>query len=59
MSQALSDFEIARIKAKFREALGRELTPEECKYLGLTKALIPVEKEKPNAKTTPINRRKS
>jgi hypothetical protein len=50
MSQALSDFEIARIKAKFREALGRELTPEECKYLGLSNALIPVEKEKPNAK---------
>ena len=31
----IPDVHIARIKQKFREVLGRDLTPEESRYLGV------------------------
>jgi hypothetical protein len=36
MPRTLSDEQLRRVAEKFRKALGRELTPQECKYLGLS-----------------------
>ncbi len=36
MPRTLSDEQLRRVAEKFRKALGRELTPQERKYLGLS-----------------------
>jgi hypothetical protein len=56
MPKTLSDLEIERIKAKFKECLERDLTPEECRYLGLSHTLLPEEETKIESVR---NRRKS
>ena len=53
-----SDLEIARIRAKLQETLGRDLTPEEIKYLGLSTVVIPEERENCDPTELPIDRRK-
>ena len=53
----LSELEIARIRAKLQETLGRDLTPEEIRYLGLSTVVIPEEKENCEPTEAPIERR--
>jgi hypothetical protein len=57
MPRTLSDIELERIKLKLREALGRDLTPEESKYFGLSSGIVP-EEPPPQAKAA-ANRRKN
>lgn len=54
----LSELEIARIRAKLKETLGRDLTPEEIRYLGFSTVVIPEEKENYEPTEAPIERRK-
>ena len=42
MPNSLSDIELERIRAKLREALGRDLTLEEFKYMGLANIAMPL-----------------
>jgi len=42
MSKTLSDDEIRRIKQLFRDALHRDLSSEEQKYLALSSVAIPI-----------------
>jgi len=42
MPRTLSDQEIDRIKQRFRELLGRDLSPREQRYLGLSSVVIPI-----------------
>jgi hypothetical protein len=44
MPKTLSDLELERIRTKLREALGRDLTPDESRYLGLANIALPPEK---------------
>ena len=48
MPKTLSDLELKRIRTKLREALGRDLTRNECRYLGLADVAMPPEQEPPN-----------
>jgi len=41
MPLRLSDEHLARIKEKFRHTLGRDLTPDELRYLGLSLVALP------------------
>lgn len=43
MPQDLSQIQLARIELMLRKALGRDLTPEERKYLGLSAIAVPIE----------------
>ena len=56
MSKILSDLELERIRAKLREALGRDLTPEESRYLGLSNQILPGGGHKPKAKAATVQR---
>jgi hypothetical protein len=56
MSRTISAIELERIRAKLREALGRDLTPEECRYFGLSRPIVSEEESPPQPNT---NRRKS
>ena len=49
MPKVLSDIELDRIKATLREALGRDLTPDEYRYLGLSSSVVSTEPELPSA----------
>jgi hypothetical protein len=51
MPKTLSHLELERIRAKFREALDRDLTPDECRYLGLANIALPPEKREDKAAT--------
>lgn len=42
MSRTLSDEHLGRIEEMFRQSLGRELTPEERKYLGLSLVIVSI-----------------
>ncbi len=53
-----SDSGIARIRAKLQETLGRDLTPEEIKYLSLSTVVVPEEKENCEPTELLIDRRK-
>jgi len=41
MPLSLSDEHLGRIKEKFRQMLGRDLTPDELRYLGLSLVALP------------------
>ena len=41
MPLSLSDEHLTRIKEKFRQTLGRDLTPDEMRYLGLSLVALP------------------
>ena len=45
MSKIPSEIELARIRQKLKEDLGRDLTAEECRLLGLSKLVIKAEPE--------------
>lgn len=53
----LSDIEFDRIKAKLREALGRDLTPEEYRYLGLSSSIVSKQQEPEKAKSAAKRRK--
>lgn len=59
MPKTLSDREIERIKAKLSSTLGRELTAEECKYLGLSYVAVPAEDDIPTTTAPEIERQES
>jgi hypothetical protein len=44
MAKTVSNQEMEGMILKFRNALGRDLTPEECKYLKLSSVIIPEDK---------------
>jgi len=43
MSKILSDEHVDRIKVMFRKTLGRDLSPEEQRYLGLSTSVITID----------------
>lgn len=43
MSKDLSQIQLARIELMLRKALGRDLTSEERKYLGLSAIAVPLD----------------
>ena len=53
-----SDIELTRIRAQLEEALGRNLTPEEHKYLNLSDIVLSRDGTLPKAKAA-ANRRKN
>lgn len=57
MPKILSDIELARIKATLREALGRDLTAKEYRYLGLSSSIVSEEPEPQKAKAATKRRK--
>ena len=47
MPVTLSDIEAQRIKAMLRKSLGRDLTPDELRYIGLSSVMLPEEEPEP------------
>ena len=57
MPGPLTENEVERIKAQFREALGRELTGEELRCLGLSCSVLPQEEgQQPKVKAAKSKR---
>ena len=57
VTKLLSNVEIERIRSKLQAALGRDLTPEESRYLGLSTVVLTDGEPVPKAKAA-TNRRK-
>lgn len=55
MPRTLSDQEIDRIRKRFRELLGRDLTRAEQRYLGLSSVVVSIDERD---LADPFNRRK-
>ncbi len=48
MPKTLSDEQVRRVAEKFRKALGRELTPQERRYLGLSINAVSMDSPEPH-----------
>lgn len=59
MAKRPSNFETARIELMLTNALGRDLTPKERKYLGLSAIAVPIEGNESVKEPSDLDERKN